>query len=121
MNVTLEQLSDWVIANRKGRSFLNHSKQDVAYTLWEHARDNGMLFATNDLEQKIVGVVCFHQIQDEKTLFIDDVLTVDKDTTKLFIKRFKERFPDYALEGTRRNGFLKHYNTPRLTHLIERL
>ncbi len=122
MNITIAQLIDYIVANRKKGAFCNYTRDQI-YTLIEKAIEcGGMVYATNDLDE-LNGVVCAIAYPDKQELFVHDILTTDKHVIRQFIAYFVTNFEGWKLQGMKR-GRLLYYDTPKLCmkimHKLER-
>lgn len=122
MNATLGELVEFVIANRKGKAFIDYSEPEIANLILQSSEEGGLFYLTNN-DNKVCGIVLATIDSNLHTFFVNDILTTDKDAFKRFIVAFKDKFSNFNIRGERRRGKegtprLINYNTQRLVNLI---
>ena len=121
MNVTLGQLVEFVLKNRKGRAFYDCSEQHIAFDIWEAAKEGTMLYAV-DNDKEICGIVVASKVEEMQMMFIKNILTTQPWAIKRFVEIFQQRYPDYRLRAQRWHGKDKpkmvDYKTERLCSKI---
>jgi hypothetical protein len=98
----LGEIAQWILKNRKGNAFRGYSLNNIMGQLRYCVDHFSMLCVTNE-HNDIVGVVCAKINREDKTCFIDDILTTDQEAIKVMLHVFHENFPGYRLEGFRKN------------------
>lgn len=123
MTVTLGQLVEYVLKNRRGKAFFGYTEQQIAIDILMFAKMGTMLYDVNDNDE-ICGIVIADKTEEDKTMFVRDVLTTSPNTLKKFIAHFKSKFPTYRLIAQRWRGLgrnkakIVNYNTDKLCNKI---
>ena len=123
MTVTLGQLVQYVLKNRRGKAFFNYTEEHVAYEIYEAAKEGTMLYAVDE-RGEICGIVVASKVEEMQMMFIKDILTTKAWAIKRFVEIFKKGWPDYRLRAQRWRGTDKNkpelvdYKTERLCNKI---
>jgi RNA recognition motif-containing protein len=108
--ITVIQVADWIVKHRgKGKAFVGYSYNKIIKELTHCANLDSMVTITDD-NGNIIGVVCGSPDTFKEVFHVYDVLCIEKGAFSRMIKYFIEKFPNYTLEGTRRNGKVFAYN-----------
>lgn len=99
MRITVEQLADWVMENRRGRAFTSYTKEQICEEITEGIWAGTFVYHLED--EKILGLACGKKYQEEKVIWIHDVLTLRKDIIQKFLERFLLVYPDWTIKGQR--------------------
>ena len=123
MNKTLGELVQFVLANRKGKAFIGFTEEQIASEILQAAEENTMHYVI-DNDKNVCGIVIASKVEEMRMMFIKNILTTKPFALKHFVKRFKERFPDYRLRAFRWHGAdktkcdLVDYNTDKLCNRL---
>lgn len=109
MRPTVEDLADWIITNRRGRAFANYTKDTIMEEISEAIYYGVFVYHCED--NKIQGVACGKRYDDDKIIWIHDVLTTRPDIIKLFMERFLLVYPEWTIKG-QRNGMTRTFSNP---------
>lgn len=110
--ITVGQLLDFVMENRKGKVFKGYTRGQVAAALTEGIED-GTLFYCATLDEKITGMILAFKIHEPKVLFVTENLAMKMSNLKEFARKAKIKFPGWSIEAMRHDKHRK-YNTDRL-------
>lgn len=100
MNVTLGQLVEFVLKNRRGKAFFNYTEPHIAYDIYHASQEGTMLYAVND-DGKLCGIVVASKVEEMRMMYVKDILTTEPWAIKRFVKMFKEGWPEYRLRAQR--------------------
>lgn len=114
--VTLGELVNYVLQNRKGDAFKDYQEHQIAGGIKRAAEDGTMLYACRD-DNSVCGIVTAFNNKATKTMHIHDILTTERWALRAFVGIFKKRFPEHTLAGLR-SGKLMTYNTNKLCSKI---
>lgn len=119
MNVTLQQLVDFVLKNRRGKAFLNYSELNIASSILTASLENTLLYSV-DSDGNIDGIVVATKSPEIKVMFINNILTTRHSVLQLFVRTFRKLYPQYSLRAERWHGpdrsicKIVTYNTDKL-------
>lgn len=113
---TIEDLTNYILVNRKGKAFLNWTRQQIVEIINQCLEDNSLGYAV-DSDNKIVGVICAIKHGQEKVLYITAVLCTAPKLLSKFVELYNILYPGWKLEALRRDKKVT-YNTDRLLKLI---
>lgn len=103
--MTLNDAIEFILKYRKGGAFRGYTVEAIASSLV----NNTLHFVVEDGE--LTGV-CTSRIIPPETFHVVDILTTTNSAFLKLVRRFKQDYPTFKLEGVRR-GKLKQYNTMR--------
>ena len=109
--ITIGQLADWIITNRRDKAFKDYSKEKIIDELNTCANSLSMLYVTNESDE-ITGVVCCKNDSIARVLYVYDILATKPGVIKHMLQYFLNNFPQYKLEGINRNGRKRTFNNP---------
>ncbi len=112
--VTLGELVEFVLKNRRGNAFKAYHESAIASGII-YAAENGTLRYACNSKGEVCGIVT--AFAKDNTLYIYDILTAEKWVFKEFIKVLKNEFVGYELSALRCGRQVK-YNTNKLINLI---
>ena len=101
------QIADWILANRRGKAFLDYSREQIINELANSVINNSGLVSTND-RGVIDGVVTCKIDREKKLCYVQNILA-NHTVMKRMLQYFNETFPSYHLYGIR-HGKEKHFN-----------
>lgn len=108
--VTLGQLVQYVLDNRKGNAFKDYDELTIALLIQRAASAGTMLYSCDSFDAPN-GIVVATKM--ERRMHINDILTTDSSVMHVFVSTFKQRWPECQLTATRK-GHLVQYDTDRL-------
>lgn len=113
--ITLGELVEFVLVNRKGNAFKDYSEEVIAASL-KRGADNGLMFytATDGL---VDGVILLHHDTANNVIWVHDILTTTHKAFKLIVGLYKTKFNGMKIAGLR-HGKPMHYNSERLYRLV---
>lgn len=111
--MTLRELVDFVIANRRGKAFENWTPIQIAEAFIQGIEDRTLLFAMEN--DTLVGVV--HCERFGCVMYVHNILATKSGVLRQFVQRFKELYPQCRLEA-HRHGRRKIYNTERFKQKV---
>jgi len=109
--MTLGKIAEWIIKNRKGKSFEGYSFDKICQQLSDCA-EKGTMLCVFDEDAYIAGVVCCEK-REPNILYVFDILSIKEGTIKQMMKYFMNRFPGWTIQGKHRTGRLRHFKNPR--------
>lgn len=116
--VSVGQLAEWIIANRKGSAFKNDTFENICAGIQEDIKNNNLLFVLDD-DSEIIGVVSFTSDRTNRILFVRNILITRHSALVIFAAHFKQHFDGYIITANRGNQEIM-YNTSRLIgHLLK--
>lgn len=113
---SFQELVDYAFYNRKGKAFIGWSRTEIGMAFCDSLSQSTLFYSVNGGGQ-INGIVHGVRFDDEKVIFVSNILASSRDVLEEFIRRFRRMFPDYRLEALR-HGKRKVYNTPKLVKKI---
>lgn len=117
---TIEELSEWIVRNRKGNAFTDCDKSDIALGLYEDIKNQNVLYAWDDKVNDFIGIVVYSKDVTNKVLFIRQILITKHTALVQFINAFHRMFQDFVICANRDNEYVM-YNTYRLTNLLTKV
>lgn len=107
IKVTLGDLVDYILKNRGSKVFQGWTEEQIAFECYRAALDQEMLYATDETEKHLIGVVLARKLIDpdtnEKVMGISAALTTKKGVLANFFLCFRKMYPNYKLmQATRR-------------------
>lgn len=116
MNPTLNSIQEWILKNRRGKSFYGYSPGKILNQLLDCSRNESMLVIMDNDE--IVGIACGRWLPDN-VLWIDDILTTRPKVVKHMMLTFQQRWPSFSIQGLHRTGRTRNFtNTQKLTNRL---
>lgn len=115
--ITLGQIAEWILKNRRKTAFINYTLETVLDELNRCSNDLTMLCITEG--DTIVGVVTCKRLHELKVMFIYNILTTKSGIVKQMVKWFKDNYPEYTLQGHRGGVRLRKFNN--IKKLLDRL
>lgn len=112
MNPTFKDLLDFVIENKKDKTFLNMTTMRIIGLLQEGINQGTLLYHT-DLTGKIDGMILAEKRLPEKILFVTENLAMNIKNLKQFAAIARDRFPAYHLQWLK-HGIHKQHPTERI-------
>lgn len=100
--ISIGQLADWIIANRKDAAFKGYTKDKIIQELVECCDNNSMLCITGP--EGILGVICCRKDVNKQVMFVYDILTTKKGIVKRMLDYFVKTYPNYTIVGHTRTG-----------------
>lgn len=119
-NLTIENLADWIIANRRKKAFKDWSKKSLMAVFYVKLQRHEAAYTTDE-EGNLTGVVVIDTAPDYKRVHVGNILTTSKKAFKQFIKLFQSWYPGWDIQGYRRDEELILYNTPKFIKKVEGL
>ena len=118
--LTIGNLVEWIIDNRRGKAFEGWTKDHLAVVL--HSKlDSKTATYTVDEEGRLTGVVIIEIAPEYKRVHVNHVLTTAKGALKQLIKTFTLWYPGWDIQAYRRDEDLVLYKTDKLVSKIEAL
>ncbi len=114
--MNIEDATKFVLANRKGNAFRDWQEHQIAHSI-RIAIDKGTFAYVADREGNLTGLIVASLIMED-VLFIENVLTTDKEALKMLVIHFQQSFPNHLLMAKRKGKTKLYKNTQRLCHLI---
>lgn len=113
---TILDMADFVIANRKNKSFESWSRESICASLYRAYQENTLHIT--QVDGQITGLIHWIEIPDQKKIFVVNILTNgSKGIISAFMKIFYDRYSDYSLAGYRYGKEVIYKNTNRLVKL----
>lgn len=112
MIITVGHLTDWILAHRNRRAFLSYTRAQIEEELTEAMMNGTLVYHAENGD--IFGVACGRRDDDNKVIYIYDVLTTRPDIIQKFLARFLLVYPEYSIQG-QRNGRLRVFESPERT------
>jgi hypothetical protein len=116
--VTLGELVRFVLENRRGKAFGGYTEETIAWGIYTAARRGTMRYATKPDSREVCGIVVCDAQDDDKLMYVHDILTTEPWVLKAFVRAFAERWPEYHLAGMR-YGKRMNYRTGRFCNLVK--
>ena len=114
--ISVGQLADWIIANRKGDAFKQFSWEEIVITINESIEQNALICAVDN--DSIFGVCCGELDTERRVYHAANIITVTPRAMVAMIHRFKELFPKYEVRVKRKG---KDRIIKSTEHTLERL
>ena len=118
MKVTIPDLIQFVLRNRRGKAFKGWTPQQIGWRIERALNNGGLAMAVND-KGAIVGLCCATPDHEKKVLHVDEILTTWPQALSGIIQKYKQWFDGFEITA-RRRGKQKLYRTGRLVHLLSR-
>lgn len=107
--ITIGQLTDWILENRKNKVFKGWTRLEIAQSIKRAVEDESIMYFF-DTQHEIKGVVLGVKFPEKQVMFISEILTIQPKVMQNFTKIFGLLYPDWTLEAMR-HGKHKVYKT----------
>lgn len=115
--VTLGELVDYVLKNRKGNAFRNYDEHTIASGIKRAADSRTLLYSCRD-DGSLCGIIVCVEDESAKTMNVQDLLTTERWVLPKFVLYFREHFPGYKLAALRRDKPVIYNKTPELCNKL---
>lgn len=97
--ITVKQITDWILENRKGDAFKDYPPNKIACAIDQTLNSTLGVFSYHVSDEgKLDGVVIGEKIAHD-VIMIHDILCLNHSVLILFLRRFIELYPGYKLCG----------------------
>ena len=115
MLLTLKELVDYCLINRKNKVFRGYSEEEIAIGILNASNKGTLLYCVNE-RCELTGIVIGEIVEDK--MHVRNILTTDRNAIKAFVKEFKTLWPNLTLTAIRK-GFPVTYNTTKLCNKLQ--
>lgn len=98
--VTLGELVNFVLANRRGKAFAGYPEELIASSILDAANERTLYYSKSD-DGAVNGIVVATKVEESKLMFIHDILTTESGVLGRFVAKFRKEFPSYRLRAWR--------------------
>ena len=109
--ITIGQMADWILENRKNKVFKNYTKEEIAIAIVDGIESNTLLYEAEG--DKILGMLLSVKMEDKKIIFVTENLATNLTILGRFLRRMLEMYPGYNIEGIR-HGKIHKFTTDKL-------
>lgn len=111
--ITIQNLVDWIVANRKGDAFKNYPHNKIANEI-QNAMSHNVFLMTWDEEGALTGVVCGERCDDGHYIVIHDILLSKHGLLKKFMQHYLSLYKGWKLVAKRNGKLTTYYNPEKL-------
>jgi hypothetical protein len=115
--ITLGEIAEWILVHRSNKVFKNYTRDEIVSRLVECVK-NATMYCVTEVDGSIVGVACARKDDNERTMFVYDVLATKKGVAKNMLLWLRTNYPGYTLCGDRYGKFTVYSNLDRLINRI---
>lgn len=108
----------WVMEHRKNKAFIHQTRQQVGWAIDRAINANAFGYVI-DAEGALLGLCCGTPDRENKTLWVSQILCIDRRALPALVERFHEQFNGYKILAKRR-GKEVSYDTERLVQLLSK-
>ena len=105
--ITLGEIAEWILKNRRKTAFINYTIETILDELVRCSNDRTMLCVFED--DTIVGVVTAKVNSECNTMYVYNILTTKTGVIRKMLEWFRENYPNHMLEARRRGTTHKKY------------
>ena len=109
--ITIGQMADWILENRKNKVFKNYTKEEIAIAIVDGIESNTFLYEAEG--DKILGMLLSVKMEDKKIIFVTENLATNLTILGRFLRRMIEMYPGYNIEGIR-HGKIHKFTASKL-------
>jgi len=112
--ITVKQIIDYVMQNKRGNAFRNFTEQEVLRSVLTALSNNALIVCSDG--STITGIALAYKV-DDTVIHVSQILTTSEDAFRAILQRLYGIYHSYTFEAER-NGRLVRYNTEQFANKV---
>lgn len=98
--ITVGDIVDYVLANRRGKAFVDWSREHITDSVINGMKNNTIFYALNT-SNEVVGVVVGIKYASIKVVHVSAILTTQKGVLRKFVSMLNKFYPGWLISACR--------------------